>query len=213
MKSNTFSVQIFDNQDVVTKLAYRLPVPKNGPANETVPSTDENTLKTLNTMIAVALAAGGVTTVEAQTASVNATARVLVPIIVGTTEDLRFGDVIQGVNKVVAADDAASAQFEFRGSASAEIDIVLTLPIELDEIAGPDVMPIGTWTGRRGVNATRGVGTVFTPVNAASIIDNFGAAGGNWYRIFLGATVVPSAIQTTGDYTGQIDLLVSYTGN
>ena len=170
-------------------------------------------MKTLNSLIALALAAGVVSSVEAQTASVNATARVLVPIIVVTTEDLRFGVVIQGVNGVVGADDAASAQFEFRGSASAEIDIVLTLPIELDEIAGPDVMPIGTWTGRRGVNATRGVGTVFTPVNAASIIDNFGAAGGDWYRIFLGATVVPSAIQTTGDYTGQIDLLVSYTGN
>ncbi len=174
---------------------------------------NRNILKTLNIMIVVALAAGVVSSVEAQTASVNATARVLVPIIVVTTEDLRFGDVIQGVNKVVAADDAASAQFEFRGSASAEIDIVLTLPIELDEIAGPDVMPIGTWTGRRGVNATRGVGTVFTPVNAASIIDNFGAAGGDWYRIFLGATVVPGAAQTTGDYTGQIDLLVAYTGN
>ncbi len=175
---------------------------------------NRNILKTLNTMIVVALATGVVSSVEAQTASVNATARVLVPIIVVTTEDLRFGVVIQSINGVVAADDAASAQFEFRGSASAEIDIVLTLPIELDEIAGPDVMPIGTWTGRRGVNATRGVGgTVFTPVDALSIIDNFGAAGGDWYRIFLGATVVPGAAQTPGDYTGLIDLLVSYTGN
>ncbi len=206
------SVQIFDNQYVVTKLAYRLPVPENGPANETVPSTDEDTLKTLNTMLAVALAAGVVTTVEAQTASVNATARVLVPIIVVTTEDLRFGDVIQGVNKVVDADDATSAQFEFRGSTGAEIDIVLTLPTDLDD-GGGILMPINTWTGRRGVNATRGVGTVFTPVNAASIIDNFGAAGGDWYRIFLGATVVPGVAQTTGNYTGQIALLVSYTGN
>lgn len=171
-------------------------------------------MKTLNTLIALALAAGVVTSVEAQTASVNATARVLVPIIVVTTDDLRFGVVIQGVNSVVAADDGLSAQFEFRGSASAEIDIVLTLPTELDEIAGTDVMPIGTWTGRRGVNATRGAGgTVFTPVDALSIIDNFGAAGGDFYRIFLGATVIPGAAQTTGDYTGQIDLLVSYTGN
>jgi len=196
----------------VTKLAYRLPVPENGPANETVPSTDENTLKTLNTMIAVALTAGVVTTVEAQTASVNATARVLVPIIVVTTEDLRFGDVIQGVNKVVDADDATSAQFEFRGSTGAEIDIVLSIPTDLDD-GGGNLMPINTWTGRRGVNATRGSGTAFTPVDAASIIDNFGAAGGDWYRIFVGATVVPGVAQTPGDYTGQIDLLVSYTGN
>ncbi len=173
---------------------------------------NRNILKTLNIMIVVALAAGVVSSVEAQTASVNATARVLVPIIVVTTEDLRFGVVIQGINGVVAADDAASAQFEFRGSAGAEIDIVLTLPTDLDD-GGVGLMPINTWTGRRGVNATRGAGTVFTPVDAASIIDNFGAAGGDWYRIFLGATVVPGAAQTPGDYTGQIDLLVSYTGN
>jgi len=173
---------------------------------------NRNILKTLNTLIGVALAAGVVTSVEAQTASVNATARVLVPIIVVTTEDLRFGDVIQGVNGVVAADDAASAQFEFRGSTNAEIDMVLTLPTDLDD-GGGNLMPINTWTGRRGVNATRGAGTAFTPVDAASIIDNFGAAGGDWYRIFLGATVVPGVAQTTGSYTGQIDLLVSYTGN
>ncbi len=169
-------------------------------------------MKTLNTLIALALAAGVVTTAEAQTASVNATARVLVPIIVVTTEDLRFGVVIQGVNGVVAADDAASAQFEFRGSASAEIDIVLTLPTDLDD-GGVGLMPINTWTGRRGVNATRGAGTAFVPTDGASIIDNFGAAGGDWYRIFIGATVVPGVAQTPGNYTGQIDLLVSYTGN
>ncbi len=169
-------------------------------------------VKTLTMVMAVALVGGGVTTVEAQTASVNATARVLVPIIVVTTEDLRFGDVIQGVNKVVDADDATPAQFEFRGSTGAEIDIVLTLPSNLDD-GGGILMPINTWTGRRGVNATRGSGTAFTPVDAATITDNFGAAGGDFYRVFLGATVVPGVAQTAGDYTGQIDLLVSYTGN
>ncbi len=169
-------------------------------------------MKTLNTLMTLALAAGVVTTVEAQTASINATARVLAPVSVGTTEDLRFGDVIQGANKVVAASDAASGQFEFSGSTGAEVDMVLTLPTDLDD-GGGNLMPINTWSGLRGVNATRGAGTAFTPTDGASIIDNLGGAGGDFYRIFIGATVVPGGAQTPGNYTAPIDLQVTYTGN
>ncbi len=168
-------------------------------------------MKTLNTMIAVALAAGVVTTVEAQTASINATARVLAPIAVGTTEDLRFGDVLQGINKVVAASDAASGQFEFSGATGAEVDLVLTLPTDL--LNGVTPMPINTWTGLRGVNAIRGAGTAFTPTDGASILDNLGPAGTDFYRIFIGATVVPGGAQAPGNYTAPIDLQVTYTGN
>ena len=169
-------------------------------------------MKALNTLMALALAAGVVTTAEAQTASINATARVLAPIVVGTTEDLRFGDVIQGTNKVVAAAAVESGQFEFSGSTGAEVDMVLTLPTDLDD-GGGNLMPINTWSGLRGVNATRGAGTGFTPTDGASIIDNLGAAAGDFYRIFVGATVVPGGAQTPGSYTAPIDLQVTYTGN
>ncbi len=160
----------------MAQLACRLPVPVNGPANETVPPTGNDIMKILDTLIVLALAAGVVTTAEAQTASINATARVLAPIAVGTTEDLRFGDVLQGANKVVAASDAASGQFEFSGSTSAEVDMVLTLPTDLDD-GGGNLMPINTWSGLRGVNATRGAGTAFTPTDGASILDNLGGGG------------------------------------
>ncbi len=169
-------------------------------------------MKTLNTLMTLALAAGVVTAAEAQTASITATARVLAPIAVGTTDDLRFGDVVQGTNKVVAASDAASGQFEFSGSTGAEVDLVLTLPTGLDD-GGGNLMPINTWTGLRGVNATRGAGTAFTPTDGATITDNLGAAVPDVYRIFLGATVVPGGGQTPGNYTGAIDLQVTYTGN
>lgn len=168
-------------------------------------------MKTLNTLMGLALAAGVVTTVEAQTASINATARVLAPVVVGTTEDLRFGDVLQGTNKVVAASDAASGQFEFSGSTGAEVDMVLTLPTDL--VNGVILMPINTWSGLRGVNATRGAGTAFVPTDGVSILDNLGAAAGDFYRIFIGATVVPGGAQSPGNYTAPIDLQVTYTGN
>ncbi len=168
-------------------------------------------MKTLNTLMALALAAGVVTSAEAQTASINATARVLAPIVVGTTEDLRFGDVLQGTNKVVAASDAASGQFEFSGSTSAQVDMVLTLPTDLSN--GGILMPINTWSGLRGVNATRGAGTAFVPTDGASILDNLGVAGTDFYRIFVGATVVPGGAQAPGNYTAPIDLQVTYTGN
>jgi len=157
-----------------------------------------------------ALAAGAVTTVEAQTATINATARVLSPIAVGTTEDLRFGNVFQGVAKVVTATNVNSGQVEFSGSTGAQVDMVLTLPTDLLNGAVP--MPIGTWTGLRGVNATRGAGTAFSPVSGASILDNLGAAAGDFYRIFVGATVSPAGGQTPGSYTNTIDLQVTYTG-
>ena len=130
----------------------------------------------------------------------------------GTTEDLRFGDVLQGTNKIVAASDAASGQFEFSGSTGAEVDMVLTLPTNLVD-GGGNLMPIGTWTGLRGVNATRGAGTAFVPADGASILDNLGAAAGDFYRIFIGATVVPAVAQSPGNYTAPIDLQVTYTGN
>ena len=169
-------------------------------------------MKTLNTLMALALAAGVVTTVEAQTATINATARVLAPIAVSTTEDLRFGDVIQGTNKVVAASAIESGQFEFSGSVNAEVDMVLTLPTNLDD-GGGNLMPINTWTGVRGVNATRGAGPAFVPTDGATVTDNLGAAVPDVYRIFLGATVVPAGGQTPGNYTAPIDLQVTYTGN
>jgi hypothetical protein len=169
-------------------------------------------MKTLNTLMALAMAAGVVTTVEAQTASISATARVLAPISVSATQDLRFGDVIQGTNKVVAASDAASGQVEFSGSTGAEVDMVLTLPTNLDD-GGGNLMPIGTWTGIRGVNATRGAGPAFLPADGATITDNLGVAAVDLYRFFLGATVVPAGGQTPGNYTGPITLQVTYTGN
>ena len=169
-------------------------------------------MKTLNTLMAVALAAGVVTTVEAQTASISATARVLAPVAVGTTEDLRFGDVIQGTNKIVAASAIESGQFEFSGSTGAEVDLVLTLPTDLDD-GGGNLMPINTWTGLRGVNATRGAGAAFVPTDGATITDNLGPLAGDFYRIFVGATVVPGGAQTPGSYTAPVDLQVTYTGN
>ncbi len=168
-------------------------------------------MKTLNTLMTLALAVGVVTTVEAQTASINATARVLAPIAVGTTEDLRFGDVIQGTNKIVAASAIESGQFEFSGSTGAEVDLVLTLPTDLDD-GFLNLLPINTWTGVRGVNATRGAGTAFVP-SGATITDNLGPAPGDFYRIFIGATVVPGGAQVPGNYTAPIDLQVTYTGN
>ncbi len=168
-------------------------------------------MKTLNTLMALALVAGVVTTVEAQTATINATARVLSPIAVGPSEDLRFGNVFQGVDKVVPASDVSSGQFEFSGSTNAQVDMVLTLPTNLFNGVAP--MPIAFWSGLQGVNATRGTGAVFAPVSGSPIVDNLGAAGTDFYRIFIGATVSPAVGQMPGNYTNTISLDVTYTGN
>jgi hypothetical protein len=148
-------------------------------------------------------------------ATINATATVLQPLVTTGTNDLSFGNVYPGVTKLVGYSDATNAgRFTVTGYGGAEVSISFTLPTDL---AGPSnsALPIGSWSGYHNTaNSTGAGGTEFTPSSAQTTTRLGGTAPANGsLHVFLGATVTPSAAQAQGTYTGTVTMTVAYTGN
>jgi len=144
---------------------------------------------------------------QAQSASIQATATVVTPLTVTGSAPLAFGNVFQGVNKTVAATDAASGRFALTGFQTLQVALTFTLPTTLT--SGANSLPIDQYDVRvNGTNSTTGTTTLAvtsgTPVNS-----NFVA--GNLF-VFVGGRVQPAAAQAAGAYTGSIVLSAAYTG-
>lgn len=141
----------------------------------------------------------------AQSANINATATVYAPITVSGAQPLAFGTVFPGVNKVVAATDAAAGRFDLTGQNSANVNVSFTLPTQLT--SGGNNLPIGTWTGYRNSTNSQTGGSAFTP-SAGATAAAFSGSGALF--VFVGATVSPAAAQVAGSYTGTVTLTAAY---
>ena len=145
--------------------------------------------------------------------SIGASATVLQQISVSAVQDLEFDKVGQGVNKVVAVDDATSGRFSVKGQGAARYELTLTLPTHLAQ-AGEDAaeLVIDTWTGSYSDESDMPEGTAFTPSNSPETRtlpgDVTDYSQEQFYRI--GATVRPTANQAPGDYTAEIQIAVEY---
>ena len=147
----------------------------------------------------------GANLLNAQSASINATATVLSPITVTAGAALAFGNVTPGVAKTVLASSAAAGTFSLTGQASQGIQIAFTLPTNLT--SGANNLPIGTWTGLFNSANNQGTGTAFTPSAAAT--NGTTSATGNFF-VWVGGTVTPAAAQVAGAYTGNVTMNVVY---
>jgi len=158
----------------------------------------------------VALLAIGTTTVQAQQATIQATAQVQTALTVSFASNLAFGNVFPGQgNQTVAAGAANAGSFALTGEPGATVQLTFTLPTVL---TGPGAdMAIGTWTGLYNNASTAAGGSALTvsaaPVNV--VLD--GTTGANW--AFVGATLTVPAVQTAGSYAADIVLDAVYTGN
>jgi hypothetical protein len=142
-----------------------------------------------------------------QSATVQATANVVTPLVVTGTANLAFGNVFQGVNKVVAFSDATSGRFSVAGFGTSQVAMTFTLPATL--ASGANTMPIDTYDIRaNGTNVTAGA-TALTVTSGVPVNSNLVA--GNLF-LFVGGRVVPAAAQAQGAYTGSIVLAAAYTG-
>ncbi len=142
-----------------------------------------------------------------QSATVQATANVVTPLVVTGTANLAFGNVFQGVNKVVAFSDATSGRFSVAGFGTSQVAMTFTLPTTL--ASGANTLPIDTYDIRaNGTNVTAGA-TALTVTSGVPVNSNLVA--GNLF-LFVGGRVVPAAAQATGAYTGSIVLAAAYTG-
>lgn len=147
------------------------------------------------------------TALQAQSASISATATVVTPITVTGSAPLAFGNVFQGVNKTVAFGDATSGRFALTGNANSQVALTFTLPTTL--VNGVNTLPINTYDIRvNGTNSTTGT-TALTVVSGTPVNSNF--VSGSLF-VFVGGRVQPSVSQAQGNYTGSIVLAAAYTG-
>jgi len=175
-------------------------------------------------IVAVIMIMYGPSAVQAQEVAVGqATANVLAVLTVTAPQNLDFGDILQGVEAIVArTDDASAAIFQIagEGSANQEVSMNLQLPEYLwNSSAGDqDRMVISFSSTDATIDTT--AGTPGTPgggaqvgINPNSIPDT--GIGGNdgVIRIYLGGRVHPAVDQRAGAYSADIILTAAYTGD
>jgi hypothetical protein len=160
------------------------------------------------TVLSAALAASlsfGAASLQAQSATIQATATVLSAITV-TGTDLAFGNVTPGVNKTIAITDAGAGLLTVTKAAGTSVALTFTLPAILTGPAAA-TMPIGSWTGGWNNSANNPAGaTTFTPSAAATTVPSGGA--NLW--VWVGGTVSPAGAQAAGPYTGSVSMQVVY---
>lgn len=160
------------------------------------------------TVLSAALAASlsfGAASLQAQSATIQATATVLSAITV-TGTDLAFGSVTPGVNKTIAITDAGAGVFTVTKAAATSVALTFTLPAILTGPAAA-TMPIGSWTGGWNNTANNAAGaTTFTP----SAVPTTVPSGGANLWVWVGGTVSPAGAQTAGGYTGSVSMQVIY---
>ena len=138
-------------------------------------------------------------TVSSQTITVN--------------NNLIFGDVFPGIPKTISKNTAGySAEFHVDGTAGNELTVEFTLPSYMNR-SGFNMQMIFNETDCA-------MDSSATPDQSNPGYDDLDpwhvityGLGLNGLTIWLGGTVVPKLTQLNGDYTAQIVLTVTYTGN
>ena len=158
-------------------------------------------------ILTVAAALCAAAAVQAQSASIQATATVVTPLVVTGSAPLAFGSVFQGVAKTILHSDATSGRLSITGFGTSQVAMTFTLPGTL--ASGANTMPINNYDIRiNGTNTPTGA-SVLTVVSGTPVNANLVA---NSLFVFVGGRVQPVALQAAGTYTGTIVLAAAYTG-
>src|SRR5256885_9050093 len=121
----------------------------------------------LSLVVAAVVLTGTALQAQTNNASITATASVQSPINVVGAQQLNFGNVFPGVNKLIAATDLANAgRFDVTGQANSPVTVSFTLPATLGS-AG-NTMPIVSYTGVHAQNNAQTGGVAFSPESGAN---------------------------------------------
>lgn len=166
-------------------------------------------------VLALLLVLGGFSGADAQEVGIiQAVATVVSSMSVQGTHDLDFGSVTPGVPKTVDKAAAGSAgEWHVTGASLAEVSVTFDLPPALSHTTSGVTMPISfnsTSASYDDGSGSQGTPTATINPNGPNVMDIGGA--GNLY-IWIGGIVTPSIAQTGGDYSADITLTVTYTGN
>jgi hypothetical protein len=146
------------------------------------------------------------TTAGAQ-ATIGVSADITAQLTVTGANNLSFGAVLPGFPRTVATSASNAGKFSLSGAVNANVSITLALPADLR--SGANILAIDNWDGCRNIADAFAGCTAFTPSGAA-FTTPLGPTG--VLVVFLGARVVPTAIQPAGLYTGSISMTAAYTG-
>lgn len=148
----------------------------------------------------------------AQSTTVQTSATVLQSLSVEGT-DLKFRDIYPGIEKTVDYSDAHAALFSISGEPGKEISADFTLPSSMAHDGG-SIQSVsilfGTSSSAHNMINNVSEATVYDP--NSTLIAELDPTGGELY-IWLGGKVDPTIIQEKGDYSAEIVLEISYTGN
>ncbi len=147
----------------------------------------------------------------------TASATVLAALSVVATSNLVFGNVYQGVAKVVPKNDANAGVFTLGGQANTQVTVYMQMP---DYLQGPgnDRMVVAFGTQDVNIDTTANVNPAAfgagypnrDPHNLPTV--TLRASDGSAH-LFLGGKVIPSVNQTAGAYTADIVITVAYNGS
>jgi len=151
---------------------------------------------------------------------------VLAAITLANTENLEFGNVYQGVPKIVArtatGTDTTAAIFTITGQPEAGVTAQFVLPEYVSSTAGAQMlisfstsdMAIDTSNSTTPLSVVAGDGWVDQDPRSFPVGMQIGGAPATATTlVFLGGKVTPSLFQPAGTYNGDIILSVSYNGN
>lgn len=125
--------------------------------------------------------------------------------------NLGFGTLIPGLSMtVLPSDPVHAAQFDVRGTASQQLQLALSLPLDMTGPAGAQ-MPLRWGPSAAAYSITGGVADAIAFDPALPFTVSLPASGR--LLVFLGGTAQPSITQTPGRFTAVITLTASSVGN
>jgi len=144
---------------------------------------------------------------------IQVTATVAAALTVTGTNNLIFQTVTPGVDKSVDKSTPGEAgEWTVSGANGSEVTLEFTLPTEL--ISGVNTMPI-SFTATDASYSNNGANNQGNPtaeINPAIVTTTTLRADGDTMA-WIGGTVNPAIAQTSGDYSADIVLIVTLTGN
>ena len=150
-----------------------------------------------------------------ESATIQAIATVLPSLTVTGDHNLDFGTVFPGTDKSVDKATLGSAgEFHIQGNNNSEITLDFTLPAQLDHATVTTAMVVlfaaidASYDDESGGGQSSPTGILDPRVQTTIDLGPTGQMD-----LWIGGTVQPTLTQTGGDYSGDLTLTVTYTGN
>lgn len=148
------------------------------------------------------------------TGTIQAHATVVASLTVSGDNDLEFGNVTPGVPKSVQSTEVGSAGewTIVAGGPSAEVTLAFTIPPSLS--SSGNNLPVQFAAGDAAyANTALASQTSPTMSIDPGVMTTANLDGVGGMVVWIGGTAVPGVSQAAGDYTGQIQMTVTLTGN